>query len=99
MEIAQAPAGGRTTEWSVRVTVVEDDADTTAEAVLVTDTGARVAALGRSHRNEHDESAPEIGDEVAVARALRRLADAVLETARSGIERRTGEHPVPVRPR
>ena len=99
MGIAEAPAAGRMTEWSVRVVVVEDDDDTMAEAVLVTDTGAQVAAMGRTHRNEHDESAPEIGDEIAVARALRRLADAVLETARTGIERRTGEHPVLVRPR
>lgn len=91
-------AGGQVRQWTVRVSVVENDADTTAEAVLETDTGARVAAEGRSHRSEDDESAPEIGDEVAVARALRHLADAVLETARSGIERRTGEHDVLVRP-
>lgn len=98
MEGTPVTRDGRVREWRVRVTVVENDADTTAEAVLETDSGAQVAAQGSSHRSERDDSAPEIGDEVAVARALRHLADSVLETARSGIERRTGEHDVLVRP-
>jgi hypothetical protein len=41
---------------------------------------------------------PEIGDEVAVARALRHLADQLLATAEGDIEELTGEHDVVVRP-
>lgn len=92
-------AAGRVREWSVRLSIFEGDADTSVEAILETDTGARLAGEGRSHRSEGDESVPEIGDEVAVARALRNLADALLDTATSDIERSTGEHDVLVRPR
>ena len=42
---------------------------------------------------------PEIGDEVAVARALSRLAEQLLETAAGDIEQVTGEHGVMLRPR
>jgi len=36
---------------------------------------------------------PEIGDEVAVARALRRLADQLIETAEQDLEAVTGQPP------
>ena len=65
MEGAGKASGGQVRQWTVRLTVVENDADTTADAVLETDTGAQVSAEGRSQRSENDESAPEIGDEVA----------------------------------
>ncbi len=44
-----------------------------------------------SRRSTHDPAVPEIGDEVAVARALRHLADRLLDTAEEDIEAMTGE--------
>ena len=48
---------------------------------------------GESHRDIGDTCAgiPEIGDEVAVARALRHLANQLLETAAKDIEAVTGK--------
>lgn len=99
MDASPTGAVGRVREWTVRLTISENDADTSAEAILETDAGATLAGQGRTHRSERDESVPQIGDEVAAARALRSLADVILEVATGDIERSTGEHDVAVRPR
>lgn len=49
---------------------------------------------GHARRSTDDISVPEIGDEVAVARALRRLADRLLDTAEQDISGVTGEEHV-----
>jgi hypothetical protein len=68
--------------WKVEVFISEQDSLTTARAVLDTGPGVKqVQGLGRSRRNPHDPDVPEIGDEVAVARALRELASALLDVA------------------
>lgn len=78
-----------TTTWSVEIFIYEDGDDTTAKAKLVTDTGPSrrhtVTGQGKARRNPADLTVPEIGDEVAVARALRHLADALLRTASDDI--------------
>ncbi|GAA2029750.1 hypothetical protein GCM10009740_19270 [Terrabacter terrae] len=78
-------------EWQVRVSLLEAGDDTTATVVLVADSPDRLRARGSSHRSTDDTAEHEIGDEVAVARALRHLADELIEHAEHTIERRTGE--------
>lgn len=97
-----SPAGGRdesapskarphVREWTVRVSIVEADDDTDAQAVLVADSPGPLTAAGRSHRAPEDRLDPQIGDEVAVARALRHLADVLMSTAESDISAVTGQ--------
>lgn len=86
-------------EWQVRVSIFESDDDTTAKVVLVADSPETLSATGESHRSGEDAPAARIGDEVAVARALRHLADELLDTAAHDIESATGETDVFVRPR
>lgn len=76
--------------WTVQVRISEEGDDTHATAVLGVEAPARLDAQGHSHRNPRDPSSPIIGDEVAVARALRMLADQLLETAQSDISISTG---------
>jgi Domain of unknown function (DUF1876)/Domain of unknown function (DUF1918) len=86
-------ASGHVRTWRVEVQIFESGDDTSARAVLVAETPTRLEARGRAHRNPGDESVPEIGDEVAAARALRRLADQLLSTAAADIADVEG-HPV-----
>lgn len=67
--------------WRVTVHVFEHGPDTAAHAVLIADSGIPLEAKGAAHRHPADPDVPEIGDEVAVARALRELADSLLATA------------------
>jgi hypothetical protein len=80
-------------EWHIRVSIFESGDDTSANVVLLTEAPTHLSAHGQSHREVGDTSArvPEIGDEVAVARALRHLADQLLETAAKDIEAVTGK--------
>ncbi len=84
-------------QWTVRISLFEGD-DTTARAVLVADPLEGVRATGVSHRRAQDPPQPRIGDEVAVARALRHLADQLLEQATTDIQDSTGEQDVHVSP-
>jgi hypothetical protein len=94
-----AEARRRVHDWQVRVSIVESDDDTDARVVLVADSPAHLTASGHSHRSAADTPIPEIGDQVAVARALRRLADQLLDTATEDIEARMGRHDVTLTPR
>jgi Domain of unknown function (DUF1918)/Rv2632c-like len=92
------PNGGGSTapvtyvrEWTVRVSILESGDDTRASVVLLADAPGPLSARGASHRSEDDDAVATIGDEVAVARALRHLADRLVETAEQAIEARTGE--------
>jgi hypothetical protein len=80
-------------EWQVRVSIFESGDDTSANVVLLSEAPTHLTARGQSHRGTADPSVPEIGDEVAVARALRHLADQLLETAAQDVEAVTGETP------
>ncbi|HSF26561.1 MAG TPA: dsRBD fold-containing protein [Actinomycetes bacterium] len=84
---------GPVLRWTVDVQVSETGDDTTARVVLRQDTATQLEARGRAHRNPSDDLVPQIGAEVAVARALRRLADQLLSVAASDIAEVEG-HPV-----
>lgn len=87
----------RTREWTIRVTVQSGD-DSVAHAVVVVDGTPEAEASGASHRSPSDAAAPLIGEEIAVARALRHLADEVLETATTQVMDSTGEANVRIAP-
>ena len=72
--------------WRVDIELYEAGDDTTAHAVLVAESPRRLDARGQAHREPGDFAVPEIGDEIAVARSLRRLADRLMETASSDIQ-------------
>jgi hypothetical protein len=93
------PEVGQVRQWTVQVTVFEEGDDTRATVALVADDPGTLTARGASRRGRHDPGNPHIGDEVAVARALRRLADQLLESAEHEIEDATGERDVMVRAR
>jgi hypothetical protein len=84
-------------DWHVRITIFESDDNTHAKVVLLADSPQQLTAQGDSRRGAHDKVVPEIGDEVAVARALRHLADRLRAAAESDIEALTGEEDVAVR--
>lgn len=89
---AASPDGGHDSAkmWRVQVSVVETEGRTTAEAILVADSPERLRAVGRARRDPRDDDIPLIGDEIAVGRALRRLADRLLDEAEADIENSTG---------
>lgn len=94
VEVGDAPAVGvpevvaRT--WRVQVTLSHEGPETTAQAVLVAGSPDHLGAIGHARRNPEDAEVEMIGDEVAVARALRRLADRLIDTAEDEISERTG---------
>jgi len=89
---APRSAPARTKSWVVDVELVENGDETTARAVLRVDDGRPVEGRhGRAIRAPHDENLPQVGDRVAVARALRHLSDTLLAEASStmsGLEHR-----------
>lgn len=88
---APRPEPARALAWEVRVSLVEAAGNTTAEAMLTPgpDVGS-LRAVGHARKDPGDTEVPVIGDEVAAARALRRLADALLEQAEQDISNQTG---------
>jgi hypothetical protein len=56
--------------WRVDVFLGEQDGRTHAEARLHTELGDHLLGVGRARLNPNDSDVPEIGDEIAVARAL-----------------------------
>jgi hypothetical protein len=72
-------------EWDVHVHVFEEAGTTRVRAVL--DTGETVmTGHGRARRNPADVEVPEIGDEVAVSRALSDLGHRLMTTADRDLE-------------
>ena len=80
-----------TRTWHVTINLFEKDGHTRAEAVLRTDGGPelRHEAVARLHPGDRD--VPEIGDELAVARALSELSHRLLHAAADDIEQLTHE--------
>ena len=76
--------------WRVQVTLGHEGPETTAQAVLVAGQPDHLDAVGRARRNPEDEPDMIVGDEVAVARALRRLADRLIDSAEDEIGEHTG---------
>lgn len=85
-------------DWSVSIRLFEEEDTTRAHAVLHSASATPLEATGHCVRSGDDYPVPEIGDEVAVARALRRLADQLLDAAADDITQLTGEPDVTLRP-
>lgn len=77
--------------WSITVDIDEEENTTLAHASLRTPAGQDVNGVGKAERNPLDPSVPEIGDELAVARALRNLAERLLHATEKDITSVTGE--------
>ena len=80
-----------TKQWSITVDIDEQEESTLAQVSLRTPTGHDVTGVGEAQRNPHDPSVPEIGDELAVSRALRNLSERLLHATEKDIAGATGE--------
>ena len=67
--------------WHVDVFLSEEGDVTEARAVLSSDRERVLTGTGSAFRNPHDRDVPEIGDEVAVSRALAALSTNLLDVA------------------
>jgi hypothetical protein len=72
--------------WTVRIDIGEHDGQTRAIARLHTGAGTSLAGTGVARLNPADPDVPEIGDEVAAARALSQLARLLLGVASDDLE-------------
>jgi hypothetical protein len=72
--------------WSVDIYVDEQDGHTYAEARLHTGADTHLKGIGRARLNPADRDIPEIGDEIAAARALSDLGQRLLLAAAGDIE-------------
>ncbi|MEZ0448913.1 dsRBD fold-containing protein [Cellulomonas sp. ICMP 17802] len=77
-----------TETWNVAIYLVDspDDPTTRAHAVLTTTTGATLDGYGRARFTAYDLDVPEVGTEVAAARALRNLADRLLQASSDDLD-------------
>jgi hypothetical protein len=83
-------------KWTVQVDIDEHEGRTRAVARLGTGGPLSLAGTGLARLNPADRDVPEIGDELAVARALSELSHLLLEAAARDIEETSGmrAHPV-----
>lgn len=81
-----------TMDWTVRISLDEDGDHTHARAVLSSRDGVTLTSVGDARRNPHDAVVPEIGEELAAARALYALADRLMDVASTDVENLA--HPV-----
>ena len=77
--------------WSVEVLIGERDGQTHAEARLHTNDDTHLIAVGRARLRPTDRDVPEIGAELATARALADLSHQLLQAAIDDIEGVTHE--------
>ncbi|HEY3008748.1 MAG TPA: DUF1876 domain-containing protein [Micromonosporaceae bacterium] len=77
-----------TKRWTVEIVIDEHEDELRTHARARLQAGDRGALLGEgmARRNPADRDVPEIGDELAVARALSDLAHNLLDTAAGDIE-------------
>lgn len=76
----------RTATWHVEIFLFEDGDRTRAEAVLRTTAGTELRHEGVARRNPKDSDVPEIGEELATARALSGLVHDMFEATVSDLE-------------
>lgn len=76
--------------WRIAVFITEDDGRTRAEAVLTTTAGTELRSVGAARLSPGDRDVPEIGDELAVCRALNGLAHDLLEATVMDVEQNVG---------
>jgi hypothetical protein len=80
-----------TKTWKVEIFIGEKDQRTYAEARLMPGQEVTLTGTGVARLNPHDRDVPEIGDELAVARALSELSHRLLHAAADDIEQLTHE--------
>jgi hypothetical protein len=80
----------QTKRWTVTISLFEEGDVTKADAILHTNDTERLRGHGSARRNPQDPSVPEIGDELAAARALSDLAHRLLDVTIADIESITG---------
>jgi hypothetical protein len=78
----------QTRTFPLQVHVTERESDTTAEVTLTLDSGKEYRGHGTAYRNPRDSDVPEIGDELATARALSELSHRLIEAAADNISQR-----------
>ena len=71
--------------WTVSIDIGEHEGVTHATAHLHTGAPTDLTGRGEAHLNPKDHDVPEIGDELAAARALSDLAHVLLTTAADDI--------------
>ncbi|GHE84789.1 hypothetical protein GCM10017786_15760 [Amycolatopsis deserti] len=76
----------RDKNWRVDIVIDEHETRTRATARLHTDRGTGLVGIGTARLNPADANVPEIGDELATARALSDLAHRLLDAAAGDIE-------------
>ena len=81
-----------TMDWSIRILLDGDGDHTHARAMLTSRDGVSLHADGDADRNPGDAPIPEIGAELAAARALHFLADRLMDTAAHDVQNLS--HPV-----
>lgn len=77
--------------WTVTIDIDEHDGRTRAVARLKTRDTERMVGVGLARLDPSDRDVPEIGDELAVARALSDLGQRLLHAAAEDVEGSTGE--------
>ncbi|KAB8193544.1 DUF1876 domain-containing protein [Nonomuraea phyllanthi] len=79
-------------QWNVQIWISEDDDDavTTATAVLFTADGKRHESVAHARRNPSDRPIPGIGDELAAGRALSNLASKLIEDGAEDVAQLAG---------
>ena len=78
--------------WTVRIDIDEHDGHTRAVARLNTSDTDQTVGVGLARLNPSDRDVPEIGDEIAAARALSDLGHRLLRAAGEDVEQVSGEH-------
>jgi hypothetical protein len=78
-----------TKRWTVHIDIDEHDGRTRAVARLHPHDSDRLVGVGLARLNPADHDVPEIGDELATARALSELSHNLLELAAADIEQIT----------
>lgn len=73
-------------QWTVDILIGEHDGNTAAEARLHTEDDTNVVGRGTARLNPADDDIPEIGDELAAARALSDLGHRLLLAAAADVE-------------
>lgn len=92
-----SPSASHVKSWHVDLYLYEGDESTAAHAVLHGASQKLLGGHGAARHRASEANVPEIGDEVAVARALRGLADRLLATASDDMSAIEG-HPVQIEP-
>ena len=81
-----------TKRWQVEVFIDEHETTTRAEARLQNRDKTGIVGVGSARRSPAESEFPEIGDELAVSRALADLSQRLLEAAVADVEGVT-QHP------